>query len=397
MGTMVGSDLLGQNFAQLQSWLFEDVLPLWQEQGVDWKRGGFHEKLDADARPIANVPRRTRVVARQIYSFAAAGRLGWTGDWNSVVDHGAQSLFKDCVQPDGLVVSTYERDDAPGNDAFDLYDHAFALFALSELVMRNQYEEQAANAAARMLGAMNGRFLAPKGGWLDAEGGEAILRSNPHMHMLEAMLALDRANASECWIAEADGIVDLALRFFIAPSTGALHEYFDLDWALYPDERGRIVEPGHQFEWSWLLRKWLLQTRNLVADVAVVAEKLCGNGEKYGVTTAGLAIDELWDDLTPKSNTSRTWPQTERVKACLKQAQLSTSATSVHQWEASAAQAINGIMNFAHRTGFKGLWHDRLSPDGRALLEPAPASSLYHIMCAAEVARDYLTESRQGM
>ena len=394
---MVSFDLLARLFVQLRSWLFEDVLPLWQERGIDWEGGGFHEKLNADAQVVAGVPRRTRVVARQIYSFAAAGRLGWTGDWSSVVDHGAQSLFRDCIQSEGLVVSTYTLDDVPSNHAFDLYDHAFALFALSELAVRNGYEEQATNAATQMLDAMNRRFLAPKGGWLDAEGGEAILRSNPHMHLLEAMLALDRVIDNKCWIDEADGIVDLALKFFIAPSTDALHEYFDLDWTPYPDERGRIVEPGHQFEWSWLLRKWLVQTKNPLREAAVAAEKLCGIGEKYGVTAAGLVIDELWDDLNPKTNTSRTWPQTERVKACLKQAQLSTSVLSVRQWEANAAQAISGILRFAHKTGNKGLWYDRLLPDGRALIEPAPASSLYHIMCAADVTREYLTESTQQM
>ena len=47
-----------------------------------------------------------------------------------------------------------------------------------------------------------------------------------------------------------------------------------------------------------------------------------------------------------------------------------------------ATQAIMGILRFAHPTGHRGLWYDRFLADGSVQIEPAPASSLYHIMCA---------------
>lgn len=393
---MSNSDTLAIAFLQLRRWLFDEALPLWHAQGVDWGNGGFHEKLDHDARAVAGIPRRTRVVARQIYSFAAAGRMGWHGDWNSAVDHGALSLFEDCIKSDGLVISTYTSDKSSTNQGFDLYDHAFALFALSELAQRGGYADHAANAASLMLKTMNVRYLAPMGGWLDSDEGLNLLRSNPHMHLLEAFLALGTSTGMPCWLDEANLLVKLALRFFVSPATGALHEYFDLEWSRLEDERGRIVEPGHQFEWSWLLRKWQAQTKlnDLAADAA--AEKLCFIGENYGVTKAGLTFDELWDNLTPKLMTSRTWPQTERVKACLSQAEFATSRSTKRVWEDKATQAIMGILRFAHPTGHRGLWYDRFLADGSVQIEPAPASSLYHIMCAAEVTNDYLAQRLQS-
>jgi mannose/cellobiose epimerase-like protein (N-acyl-D-glucosamine 2-epimerase family) len=391
---MASSNMLAENFLKLRYWLFEAVLPLWQEHGVDWKNGGFHEKLGPDARFVVNVPRRTRVVARQIYSFAAAGRMGWSGDWQSAFEHGAKSLFEDCVRPDGLVVSTYTVENGVDNQEFDLYDHAFALFAFAELARCDRHAKLVTAAADRMLQAMNGRFLAPKAGWLDSENGENLLRSNPHMHMLEAMLALYAETGNSSWANEADKIVELALKHFISPDTGALHEYFDLDWKFMSDERGRIVEPGHQFEWAWLLRRWLTQSQIENVEVQAAAEKLCRIGEEYGVTQSGLTLDELWDDLTPKLTTSRTWPQTERVKACLSQAQLASSTCEARAWEDKAAEAIMGILRFAHPSGHKGLWYDRLKDDGTAHIEPSPASSLYHIMCAAETANDYLADKQ---
>ena len=40
---------------------------------------------------------------------------------------------------------------------------------------------------------------------------------------------------------------------FLDPQTGALAEFFTDDWARAPGEAGRLVEPGHQFEWAWIL------------------------------------------------------------------------------------------------------------------------------------------------
>ena len=47
----------------------------------------------------------------------------------------------------------------------------------------------------------------------------------------------------------------LALTRFIDPETGVLREFFDADWRAPGGEDG-LVEPGHQFEWAWLLQRW---------------------------------------------------------------------------------------------------------------------------------------------
>ena len=42
----------------------------------------------------------------------------------------------------------------------------------------------------------------------------------------------------------------------IDPATGALREFFDAERHSAPRYQGRIVEPGHEFEWAWLLLRW---------------------------------------------------------------------------------------------------------------------------------------------
>jgi mannose/cellobiose epimerase-like protein (N-acyl-D-glucosamine 2-epimerase family) len=39
----------------LRRWLFEETLPFWAQRGVDRDCGGFHERLDAERRPVVLV------------------------------------------------------------------------------------------------------------------------------------------------------------------------------------------------------------------------------------------------------------------------------------------------------------------------------------------------------
>src|SRR5262249_58101912 len=54
----------------------------------------------------------------------------------------------------------------------------------------------------------------------------------------------------------ADGIAALCLEKFIDPVSGALREFFAADWSPAPGVEGRICEPGHHYEWAFLLDRW---------------------------------------------------------------------------------------------------------------------------------------------
>jgi mannose/cellobiose epimerase-like protein (N-acyl-D-glucosamine 2-epimerase family) len=70
----------------LRNWLFERALPLWWEVGADHARGGFHEAIDLDGKPVAH-PHRARTIARQAFSYCEAGRLSWNGPWQQAAQH----------------------------------------------------------------------------------------------------------------------------------------------------------------------------------------------------------------------------------------------------------------------------------------------------------------------
>src|SRR5262245_21409505 len=84
-----------------RAWLFEHALPLWAERGFDPIAGCFHEQIGQDGAPLAQLPRRIRVQARQTAVFARAGRLGWKGPWRECVDRGVQILRIRAIRADG--------------------------------------------------------------------------------------------------------------------------------------------------------------------------------------------------------------------------------------------------------------------------------------------------------
>ncbi len=357
-------------------WLKEDALPLWWERGADHERGGFHELLGMNGAPV-QADRRARVQARQIYSFGVGGRLGWTGPWKAALTHGLDFFLGHYRIQSGLFRTLVHADGTPADDTVWLYDQAFALLALAEA--RKALPERAdlqpmARAVIDALGARR----------LDADGfSEAAtdhpFQSNPHMHLFEACLAWSEIDDDPIWNALADEIAGLALTKFI-DRNGALHEFFAEDWSFEPGVDGRIVEPGHQFEWAWLLERWSkLRSR---ADAHQAALRLFQIGAEHGVDRIrGVAFDQLLDDFSIHAPGARLWPQTERIKAA---SILAASAQgSGKAFEQEAVEAIEGLRTYL-AVPLRGLWRDKMTLDGTFVDQPAPASSFYHIVCAIE-------------
>jgi len=96
-------------------------------------------------------------------------------------------------------------------------------------------------------------FRHPAGGFREA--GDRPFQANAQMHLFEAALAWEAAGGDGGWTILADELAELAMGRFIDPATGALSEFFDADWRRLSGEAG-LIEPGHQFEWAWLLDGW---------------------------------------------------------------------------------------------------------------------------------------------
>jgi mannose-6-phosphate isomerase len=200
------------------------------------------------------------------------------------------------------------------------------------------------------------------------------LQSNPHMHLFEAALAgCEVCSERAQWKVLADEIAELALTKFIDPHTGALREFFDAQWNPAPGAQGRIVEPGHQYEWAWLLLRWGGASNSRARTAAL---KLIDIGEGHGLRN-GLATNSMLDDFSAHDAGARLWPQTERLKA----AALAARCTGEARYITMAVAAAEGLLRYLD-CPVAGLWYDRIDPDGKLVDEPAPASSFYHLVAA---------------
>jgi mannose-6-phosphate isomerase len=357
--------------SRLVEWLVADAYPLWSRNGIDQGSGGFQEALDMNGQALL-LPRRARVHPRQIYAFAQARRFGWQGDGETIVRRGMHYFTRYYRRSDGLFRALVGADGTPLDERALLYDQAFALLgfaaAAAALDARAEYEA----LALELSRLVDTRLGAGEGSYRSEEQSVEHRESNPHMHLLEACLAWAEIGRDSTWVARLRSLADLALSRFIRCS-GAIGESYLATWQPTPDIAGRIIEPGHQFEWAWLL---LRCERWHDAPLRDAALRLISIGDQYGVHN-GVAINALHDDLTIKDGNARCWPQTERLKAALLAAKLTGEA---RYWSMAKAAATS---LFAYLNApVPGLWLDERSSRDEYPASPAPASTFYHLVGA---------------
>jgi mannose/cellobiose epimerase-like protein (N-acyl-D-glucosamine 2-epimerase family) len=362
-----------QMHGRLLSWLIDDAYPVWATAGFDASHRAFNERLIPDSAP-PDEPRRARVQARQIYAYARAANLGWRGDARSLVEAGLTFFRRHYQRGDGLFRTLVASDGTVLDDRVLLYDQAFALLALASCQEALGATPQIIAWGVELRTRLLERLRRPGGGFDSGVPDRTPLLANPHMHLLEAARAWKAINADPAWGALADEICGIALAHFIDSQTGALAELFDERWQPLPDGTpGQAIEPGHQFEWAWLL---LCQDPTAGSPSREAAERLFEIGENHGVK-GGIAINTLSADLRVKDPAARLWPQTERLKAACRLGALSGE----ERYWSSALGAAQGLWRFLDH-GARGLWYDKIDREGKFVVEPAPASSFYHIICA---------------
>jgi mannose-6-phosphate isomerase len=358
--------------ARLVGWLVNDAYPRWAQYGIDPRNGGFIEALGQNGQGLS-LPRRARVQPRQIYAFAQAPTFGWRGDVSGIVRRGVEYFTAHYRRSDGLYRTLAAVDGAALDERALLYDKAFALLGLAAAATALDARGEFERPALALRGTIESRLASADGSLLSEESAAAVRESNPHMHLLEACLAWAGIGNDAGWAAWVRRLAELAVSRFIRKDSGALGEFYTAAWQPAPGQAGRIIEPGHQFEWAWLLLRCEPLHPSPLREAAL---RLVAIGEQYGVRD-GLAINRLLDDLTVADADARFWPQTERLKAAL----LAATLTGEAQYWSMACAAAAGIFPYLNTT-VAGLWFDVRQANGAFIDAPAPASTFYHVVAA---------------
>src|SRR5262245_23007224 len=351
--------------AALARWLFERALPLWWEVGADRAAGGYHEAIELGGEPVPS-PRRARSIARMVFAYCEAGRLGWRGPWRDAAAHALAYLDKHFVTADGTVASVVGLGGRVEEAPFDLYEQAFALLAFADGHRLLGEALGCRRQAAALRATLKRDFAHPLGGFREDRAGALPLRANPHMHLLEATLAWIALDDDPAWREMADDLAKLCLERFIDARSGALRELFAADWSPAAGVDGRICEPGHCYEWAFLLDRWARLTERARPEAVA---RLIAFADAHGLDRQrGVVINAVLVDGSVHDPVARLWAQAEQIRAyvCNRRADIEIAA------------AIRGLRRFL-ATPVPGLWYDQLQADDRFIDEPARATSLYHI------------------
>lgn len=355
---------------RVETWLYDTALPLWAERGV---RGGlFFDELDLGGRPIESLDLRLRVQARQLYVFSAcAPRLSLPAGFLTTA---FETMSARCWASDGRAgwVSRLTPDGRPADPRRDTYDHAFALFALAEYFGRTG-DARARELAGETLAYMDQALAHPLGGYAEGNPADLPRRQNPHMHLLEALLAWADVAPEGDWLARADALLALFEARFFEPASGTLGEFFADDWTPAPGAAGRAVEPGHHFEWVWLLDR---AARLGARDLTDHAQRLYAFALAHGLDAAGFAVDECERMGAQTQRSRRAWPQTEMIKAHVAMAERGLADAG------AAYAAVERFCDAYLGARAPGLWVDQFGAEGAPASGTVKASSLYHIALA---------------
>jgi len=354
-------------------WLREEALPFWFEHGLDQERGGFHEALGFDGRSLRK-PKRMRTMARQIYAFSIAGIFGWHAEAAQCVAEGIRFIQRGRT-PRGGWVRVFNPDGRVADPTEDAYDHACVLLALAHA--HRMGNPEALPLACETFAFIDEHLADPLGaGFLEtAEGGEPR-RANPHMHMLEAFLAWHEATGDRRYLKRAREIADLFRLHFFDGETWTLGEYFTRNWSRPADAVGEWTEPGHHFEWAALLVEYAHRSGD--TDFFSYARKLYASAIANGLNRlTGLAFGAVSREGLPLDQVSRSWPQTEAVKAA-----IALSRTKGPDMEPEIEDRMAHLFRWHIDPAPRGLWIDRYDEKGRMIATEVPASIFYHLMTA---------------
>ena len=380
------TDRLAANTQRLREWAIGQALPLWAGAGFNRAQGRFEERLSLAGVPIVDAPQRLIVQARQIYSYGLATRRGWHRG-RDLVEEAYASMIRDFHRPDGRDgwVFSVARDGTVTDATRDLYSHAFVLLGMASYVQATG-SSQALAIADETLAYIDSALGAANGGYFDAlPRPDALRRQNPHMHILEGLLSLWTASGERRYLARAEKIFELFAAHFFQPDHGVLGEYYDDRLERAAGITGDIVEPGHHYEWVWLLR-WL--ERESGRAVGPYADGLYRHADAHGYSADGLIMDEVLRDGRPHKRSHRTWPVTEAVKGNLAEAgagrpgamdKAAALADRLHEWFLSPV--------------VPGGWMDRLDEHGRPATDFMPASTLYHVLCMLDELEGFASRS----
>jgi mannose/cellobiose epimerase-like protein (N-acyl-D-glucosamine 2-epimerase family) len=347
------------------------VLPTWRGPGFNEALNLPYEAVAGDGRePLPAVRYRAMACARQLFVFAQAG----------IEDH-AQRLFEALLHyfqdnARGGWFYSVDAQGAPLDTTKDLYTHAFVVFACAEYGSRSGNRD-AFDVAHRTSSVIEERFAVRNGaqGSSDTHGlYNAALDAdfstvtgtplqNPIMHLTEAWLAARQATGDAAFDTALERLCSAVARAFIHAPTGCIAE-------LPLGSSDNWLEPGHQFEWFWLVRQAGERLKGTGLDASLARAFLFAQQHGVDAATGGVAL-ALDEHGAIKDATQRIWAQSEYLRAL-----------AVHPDAQVRAALPQQIARFSERFLRPQGWFECKTAAGDVSRDDMPSTTPYHLATA---------------
>ncbi|MBF8731064.1 MULTISPECIES: AGE family epimerase/isomerase [Pseudomonas] len=338
------------------------IVPLWQGPGWNAELALPFEALDGEHRPMPVQRYRAMACARQLYLFSSRIEQPGAAERAAALFRSLQRHFHDAEH--GGWFYSIDAQGRPLDRRKDLYTHAFIVFACAHYwgKVREGLVESALNAAldivAERFARDDGLYEASLGeDWSDLGSGPL---QNPQMHLTEAFLqtlavrdddAVEHALLSLCEALQAH-FVDPVHGLMLEKPNGAVDNWF---------------EPGHQFEWFYLLdTSPLLRGTPLHASI----DRAFTYAEQSGVKDSAVLamLDVAGKVIDP---TQRIWAQAEYLRAlALRPGSEAKLLVQLH--------ALEG--RFLHAGG----WYECRDGQGEVSRHDMPSTTPYHLATCLE-------------
>ncbi|MCE0992741.1 AGE family epimerase/isomerase [Pseudomonas sp. DCB_CB] len=340
----------------------ERIVPLWQGPGWNADMALPYEALDAQHHPLPVQRYRAMACARQLYVFSS--RIGQPGaaERAAALFRSLQKHFHDAEH--GGWFYSIDAQGKPLDRRKDLYTHAFIVFACAHYwgKVRESLVESTLNAALDIIDQQfardDGLYEACLGeDWADLGSGPL---QNPQMHLAEAFLQVLAVRGDEHVRQSLLQLCQALEAHFIEPAHGLMLE----------KPHGAVdnwFEPGHQFEWFYLLH-----TSPLLRDTPLHAsiDRAFGFAEQFGVKDAAV-LAMLNVDGRVLDASQRIWAQAEYLRAL----------TLREGSEAKLAGQLGALSaRFLRDAG----WYECRGVDGVVSRDDMPSTTPYHLATCLE-------------
>ncbi|MBV6826099.1 AGE family epimerase/isomerase [Pseudomonas sp. PD9R] len=358
-------------FTSVQQHFQDVIVPLWQGPGWNADMALPYEALDAEHQPLPPQRYRAMACARQLYLFASLiGQVPDAEERAAALFRSLQRHFHDAEH--GGWFYSIDPHGAPLDQRKDLYTHAFILFACAHYwdKVREPLVESVLNAALEVIAR---RFSTGDGlydaildrDWSSLSSGPL---QNPLMHLAEAFLATQSVRED---LAVQRALVELCTAMqkrFIDPQHSVLME----------KPLGSVdnwFEPGHQFEWYFLLESsGLLRDSKLHASLeqAFSYTEQLGVDQHTGAVRAMLTLDGHSKDAT-----QRIWAQAEYLRALTLRPD-------------SESSVLRQLQTLQQRSLHARGWYECRDEHGEVSRQDMPSTTPYHLATCYRGLAEYL-------